>query len=128
MFYVDGRLIRRMCVRRSTKDSHITVLDMKFMEDGSMYRGQLKFTVLVSPFIPAFTLLKHQKTTDNDDEVSLGAVQLQCLGKIRVDFLRANLGDVVNSTTSDCLVSPDVGVAAEKGKKYVKTVPNRLLG
>ena len=51
----------------------------------------------------------------------MSGTQLLSLGKIRVDFLRGTLGDVTN-LPSDCTMDPDVGVASEKGKKFVQVI------
>lgn len=67
-----------------------------------------------------------QRTTDDDEEVTLAGAQLQALGKIRVDLVRGKLGAVVNRVTN-CLVNPDLGVASEKGKKYVKILLREWL-
>jgi len=51
----------------------------------------------------------------------MSGAQLHSLGKIRVDFLRGTLGEV-KDTPVNSTVDPDVGVASEKGKKFVKVV------
>jgi hypothetical protein len=56
----------------------------------------------------------HQ-TTDKDDEVTLAGAALQSLGKIRVEFLRVTQGQ--HPAAHTFLFAPDVGIAAEKGKK-----------
>jgi hypothetical protein len=49
----------------------------------------------------------------------MSGAQLHSLGKIRVDFLRGTPGEV-RDVPVNCTVDPDVGVASERGKKFVK--------
>jgi hypothetical protein len=48
VIYVDGRVVERTCVHRSSTESTYTISKMKFMEGDVMYQGQLKFATLVS--------------------------------------------------------------------------------
>jgi hypothetical protein len=56
-----------------------------------------------------------KQTTDKDEEVTLTGVNLQSLGKIRVEFFRGTEG--LEIPPSACVIAPNVGVAAEKSKK-----------
>jgi hypothetical protein len=65
-------------------------------------------------------VLTLKRTTDDDDEVTLRDGDLLNLGKIRIDLLRGKSGDCKQLTgASRVMPTPDLGVASEKGKKYV---------
>jgi hypothetical protein len=64
-------------------------------------------------------VLTIERTTDNDDEVTLTGGALLNLGKIRIDLARGKNNGDLPGIGSRSLVTPDVGVASEKGKKYV---------
>lgn len=117
IIYVDGRRID--C--RSVDVDTLIVSKMQFVEGNIMYDGLLKFAALVSSShfcrYQAARLIV-QRTTDRDEEVTLSGARLQSLGKIRVNFVRATMGGISN-IAANCVVEPDVGVAAEKAKKQV---------
>lgn len=63
-----------------------------------------------------------QRTTDDEEAVTLSGAQLQTLGTIRIDFCRGKIGKSLDQTSVGCIVEPDLGVASEKGKKYVMDI------
>jgi len=58
-----------------------------------------------------------QRTTDNDDDVTLSAPELKMVGQITVDLHRGTMGEDTKRRAAPTTAKADVGIASERSKK-----------
>ena len=113
-FFVDGREVYEIVTRRGLA-LPLEVSKLVSKENGRLEQRLLTFATLVRSHEIIYT--DKQRTTDNDDDVTLSAAGISMVGQISVELARGTRGETTGGLAATIVAQADVGIASECSKK-----------